>query len=375
MAAEVHKRKSCKKGKRPGKNLFSGLTSRVLMIIMAALMAVSYLSFVINPARLWLISLFGLAFIPLLAANFTLFVWAVMRRSKAFLIPLIAILPCVFFLGRYVQVSVEDDMPQSDPDLTVVTYNLGRFALGSKFKGMADRGQCADSVFSYLRQQNADVICLQEFYVSPKNTVSFRKYVKRHFPDYHAEYYMFPDRNGSFGNVTLSRIPVLGKGVVKFEESANLAIYTDHKVGERRFRVYNCHFESYNISFTGVIRSLFRSGTDVFSETGIKMKKSISRRPKQVDKVFSHIEDCPYEAFVCGDFNDNPMSYTYYRMTRGRRDAFVKAGEGFGATYSHLWPLLRIDYVLVPDRFETVGFMVPRLGYSDHYPVVAEIKF
>ena len=74
MAAEVHKRKSCKKGKRPGKNLFFGLTSRVLMIIMAALMAVSYLSFVINPARLWLISLFGLAFIPLLAANFTLFV-------------------------------------------------------------------------------------------------------------------------------------------------------------------------------------------------------------------------------------------------------------------------------------------------------------
>ena len=139
--------------------------------------------------------------------------------------------------------------------------------------------------------------------------------------------------------------------------------------------MYNCHFESYNISFTGVIRSLFRSGTDVFSETGIKMKKSISRRPKQVDKDFSHIEDCPYEAFVCGDFNDNPMAYTYYRMTRGRRDAFVKAGEGFGATYSHLWPLLRIDYVLVPDRFETVGFMVPRLGYSDHYPVVAEIKF
>jgi endonuclease/exonuclease/phosphatase family metal-dependent hydrolase len=91
--------------------------------------------------------------------------------------------------------------------------------------------------------------------------------------------------------------------------------------------------------------------------------------------VFAHIEDCPYEAFVCGDFNDNPMSYTYYRMTRGRRDAFVKAGEGFGATYARLWPLLRIDYVLVPDRFETTGFLVPKVDYSDHYPVVAEIKF
>lgn len=376
MAAEVNKRKSRKGSQqKTEKNLFFGLTSRVLMLIMAALMAISYLSFVINPARLWLISLLGLAFIPLLAANFTLLIWAIIRRSKAFLIPLIAILPCVFFLGRYVQFPVEEDLSQDDPDLTVLTYNLGRFSLSSKHKGIDDRTQCADSAFAYLRQQDADIICLQEFYVSPKNAASFRQYVRRHFPGYHAEYYMFPDRNGSFGNVTLSRIPVLGKGVVKFEESANLAIYTDHKVGERRFRVYNCHFESYNISFTGMIRSFFRSGTDVFSETGIKMKRSISRRPKQVDKVFSHIEDCPYEAFVCGDFNDNPMSYTYFRMTRGRRDAFVEAGEGFGATYSRLWPLLRIDYVLVPDRFDPTGFVVPRVGYSDHYPAVAEIKF
>ena len=376
MAAEVNKRKS-RKGcqQKTEKNLFFGLTSRVLMLIMAALMAISYLSFVINPARLWLISLLGLAFIPLLAANFTLLIWAIIRRSKAFLIPLIAILPCVFFLGRYVQLPVEEDLSQDDPDLTVLTYNLGRYSLSSQHKGIDDRTQCADSAFAYLRQQDADIICLQEFYVSPKNAASFRQYVRRHFPGYHAEYYMFPDRNGSFGNVTLSRIPVLGKGVVKFEESANLAIYTDHKVGERRFRVYNCHFESYNISFTGMIRSFFRSGTDVFSETGIKMKRSISRRPKQVDKVFSHIEDCPYEAFVCGDFNDNPMSYTYFRMTRGRRDAFVEAGEGFGATYSRLWPLLRIDYVLVPDRFDPTGFVVPRVGYSDHYPAVAEIKF
>ena len=128
MAAEVNKRKSRKEVRRKTeKSLFFGLTSRVLMLIMAVLMAVSYLSFIINPARLWMISLFGLAFIPLLAANFTLLVWAIMRRSKAFLIPLIAILPCVFFLGRYVQIPVEEDLSQGAPDLTVVTYNLGRF--------------------------------------------------------------------------------------------------------------------------------------------------------------------------------------------------------------------------------------------------------
>jgi endonuclease/exonuclease/phosphatase family metal-dependent hydrolase len=185
---------------------------------------------------------------------------------------------------------------------------------------------------------------------------------------------MFPDAGGSFGNVTLSRLPVNGKGKIKFDQSANLAIYTDHKVGERRFRVYNCHFESYNISFTGLIRGLAHRDSTIVAETGTKMKRSITRRPKQVDKVFEDIENCPVESFVCGDFNDNPMSYTYFRMTRGRKDAFVEAGEGFGATYSLLWPMLRIDYVLFPDIYKAISHDIPKVPYSDHYPVVTEIQ-
>jgi endonuclease/exonuclease/phosphatase family metal-dependent hydrolase len=62
-------------------------------------------------------------------------------------------------------------------------------------------------------------------------------------------------------------------------------------------------------------------------------------------------------------------------MTRGREDSFVAAGEGFGATYSRLWPLLRIDYILVPESFTTVACDVHHIDYSDHYPVVAEVKF
>ena len=121
------------------------------------------------------------------------------------------------------------------------------------------------------------------------------------------------------------------------------------------------------------MRALVQRDTTVISATGDKMRRSITRRPVQVDKVFSHIEQCPVETFVCGDFNDNPMSYTYYRMTRGRTDTFVEAGHGFGATFAGLWPMLRIDYVLFPDRFHARSHEIPRLPYSDHYPVVTEI--
>jgi endonuclease/exonuclease/phosphatase family metal-dependent hydrolase len=229
-----------------------------------------------------------------------------------------------------------------------------------------------DSIFSFIRQQDPDIICLQEFSIA--NAEKVKSYLKHRFKDYTAEYYLFPDARNSFGNLTLSRLPVEGKGRIRFEESANLAIYTDHLAGDRHFRVYHCHFESYNISMTGLVRAVSTRDSTVMAQTGTKVKRSITRRPKQVDQVFDDIENCPVDAFVCGDFNDNPMSYTYYRMTRDRKDAFVEAGKGFGATYSLLWPMLRIDYVLFPENGRALSHHIPRVPYSDHYPVITEIE-
>ena len=360
--------------KRKKKNLrFFGITSRVLMLIVAGLLILSYLSVLVNPAKAWGFSFMGLAFVPLSIANLFLLLWAIKRWSRSFVIPLLALLPSLFFLGRYVQFSSDEKVSSQDPELKIVSYNVGRFALHDANLGIVNRIQCADSIFTFLRSQNADVICLQEFRISDVNKV--RSYLNRKMKGYRADFYLFPMSNGSaFGNVTLSRLPVIGKGKLKFDESANLAIYTDYEVEGRRFRVYNCHFESYNISLPGILRGLLHADKTVFSEAGNKMKRSITRRPKQVDKVFSDIENCPVESFVCGDFNDNPMSYSYYRMTRGRKDSFVEAGEGFGATFAGVWPLLRIDYVLLPDRFKALEHQTPRLKFSDHYPVVTTIE-
>lgn len=356
------------------RNRFFGLTSRVLMLIVAGLLILSYMSIVVNPAKVWLISLVGIFFIPLSALNLFLLLWALKRRSKSIVIPLLALLPAIYFSGLYVQFDSEEDMiarmPHSENTVRIISYNVGRFSLDEgEFKS---RTECMDSVFAYILDQDPDIICLQEFQAD--NIDNVKSYLRRRMNDYKAEYYLFPSGNGAFGNITLSKLPVTGKGVIKFDESTNLAIYTDYKQGGKAFRVYNCHFESYSISMSGILRAVAGRDRSVFAETGSKMKKSITRRPKQVDQVFSHIEDCPVESFVCGDFNDNPMSYTYYRMTRGRKDAFVEAGNGFGATFATLWPALRIDYVLYPESFKAISHDIPRVPYSDHYPVITEIE-
>ncbi len=342
------------------------------MLSVAALLALSYLSIVVNPAKVWVLSIFGILFVPLMTLNILLLVWAIIRKSGSFLIPLLTLLPSFFFIGRYVQMNSDEVIaePAAVNTVKIVSWNVGRFAMHDKSLG--NRKDCVDSIFRFIRKQDADIICLQEFHVSDASRV--RAYLREKMSGYGSEYYLFTERGGHCGNLTLSRIPVLGKGKIKFDESANLAIYTDYQVGDRSFRVYNCHFESYNVSFTGLIRAVARRDSVVMAETGTRVKRSITRRPKQVDKVFTDIENCPVPSFVCGDFNDNPMSYTYYRMTRDRSDAFVEAGDGFGATYSLLWPMLRIDYVLYPESYRALSHDIPRVPYSDHYPVVTEIE-
>ena len=341
---------------------FFGVTSRLLMSIAAGVLVLTYVSMLVNPAKAWVFTLLGLMFIPLAILNFILLLWAAKRRSRTIVIPLLALFPAFFFLGRYVQTGSADESVSDEPTLKMMTYNVGRFS------------DCrADSVFAFIRKQNPDIVCLQEFHIDDVDKV--RGYLHRQMKGYKSEFYLFPMADGSaFGNLTLSRIPVKGKGRIKFDESANLAIYTDYEYKGRTFRVYNCHFESYSVSLPGVLRGIFKSDKTVMAETGSKMKRSISRRPQQVDMVFEDIERCPVEAFVCGDFNDDPMSYTYFRMARGRKDSFREAGKGFGATFARLWPVLRIDYIMLPDRFNALWHETMRVKYSDHYPVISTIE-
>ena len=357
------------------RNRFFGLTNRVLLLIAALLLVVSYLSMVINPAKLWLMSLAGLMFVPFLLLNLFLLVWAFMRRSKAFVIPLLAIIPAMFFLGRYAHFRGDEEPPlvAQDKVLKVVTWNVGRFSLSQSSSGVSGFEQCADSVFAYIREQNPDIVCLQEFKI--KDSRRIKQYLKKKMPGYHSEYYVFTSSKGSAGNLTLSRLPVRNRGVVKFDGGTNLAIFSDYEYAGKVFRVYNCHFESYNISFSGIARAMMKTDKEVFTETGDKMKRSISRRPKQVDKVFGDIESCPVESFVCGDFNDTPMSYVYGELIKGHKDAFVECGSGYGYTFRPMHRTLRIDYVLYSDGMEVQKYEVdPEATLSDHLPVKATIK-
>ena len=348
-----------KKSKK--RNLFSRLSFGSVALVVSGLLIISYLSVLVNPAKAWFFTLFGLLYPLALLLALGLFLWALLRRSRMSGLLLLALLPSLFFAGRYYQLRGPAEEESPAPTLKVVSYNVGLFAHGPKG---ADRLALADSVAAWLRAQDADLICLQEFRLPQE--VSAEAWLHRRFPGYEPVYYMHTGKGGSFGNVTLSRLPVLRRDKIAFDGSTNLALWADIQLDSARVRVYNCHFESYNISMPAL---LTKDGA--VEETERKMRRSIGERPKQVERVVTSVEYAPVRSLVLGDFNDTPLSYTYFRLLRGRHDSFVKAGRGFGATYRTLWPLLRIDYILYPPELEAVSYNIPRVRHSDHYPVIA----
>lgn len=345
-------------------SLFSRAIFGLWALVLSVLLVLAYLSAWVNPARVWWFTLAGWFFLPLLVLGVLTLLWAIIRRSRMAGMLLVVLLPAIFFVGRYCKFKAPEEQPAQ---LTVVSYNVGLFTHAD---GLPDRLQAADAVCGALRETGADILCLQEFYLP--NQVDIDRYLRQQFPGYQAEYYVLTGAQGMAGNVTLSRKPVYAKGKLDFDNSTNLALYTDIGLDSVIVRIYNCHFESYNISIPGVVRSAAQGDEEAMESTGKKMRRSIVQRAAQVDLVRQDTEDAPVRSLVVGDFNDTPLSYTYRRLSSGRKDAFTVAGKGLGASFRGTGPMLRIDYLMVPPELEPVAYETLRnQKLSDHYPILA----
>lgn len=353
----MSKRKSKRKKDRPSGDVFF----KIILIICSLSLCLSYLSIFIDPAKFWLPMFFGLYYIPICTINLILLIVAAFRRKQSLLIPLIALLPSLFFADLFVKLGREEKSYKTDGN-KVITYNVGRFRVG--VKGETSQ-QTTAHIVDFLNEEDPAIICLQE--VSVVDTNSIIKYFHKY--PYHSHYY-FKGRN-YFGNLTLSKYPIIGSGTIRFDKSTNLCIWSDIKTTSGIVRVYNCHLESYSISFTALIKRFSKKGhfTDEFLKFHHKLRGTTKRRSSQVDILMQSVEESDYASIICGDFNDTPLSYTYHTLKSGHKDSFVEGGVGFSSTYSVLWPLLRIDYILAPEQYFIGKHRVTRIPFSDHYPV------
>ena len=338
---------------------------RILCIIFAVTLGISYASLFIDPDTFRMPLLFGLYFVPIVIINVLLLLLSLFFHKESFLIPVIALLPSLFIADRFVKIGDEDNRPQGE-NIRILSYNVGRFkAAGRK----VSQDEAFKGIRAFIKEQKPDIVCLQEVMLADTSRL------EGFLPGYpYSSHYFFKGKQ-YFGNVTFSRYPISAEEVIKFKGSTNLSLSTDIASPTGNLRVLNCHLESNSISFSSVIQKLRQK--DLFkqelTEVHEKLQNATMRRTGQVSTVITRCEesDCPF--IVCGDFNETPVSYTYQRFQKIGKDSFVESGSGFSSTFATLWPLLRIDYIFIPQYFTSEGHTTHRVPYSDHYPISTTI--
>ena len=150
-------------------------------------------------------------------------------------------------------------------------------------------------------------------------------------------------------------------------------------INGQTIRVFTTHlqsvlFRSKDYRDLESIKSVNDSMVPASKSIARKLKRAFSIRGGQADVVRTRLDESPYPAIVCGDFNDVPDSYTYFRIRGDRQDAFIQKGFGIGRTFVHISRTLRIDYIMADKAFTISQFGKFPLPYSDHYPLVADLR-
>ncbi|MDD2584523.1 MAG: endonuclease/exonuclease/phosphatase family protein [Bacteroidales bacterium] len=341
------------------------LLSRLIIIPAAAALILSYISIYINPVKFTLPLFFGLYFVPLVLLKLLILLIGIIRRSTAVWLTFIALLPSILYAELFVRWG-EVQKEEEGIALKICTYNVGLFAQG---EGQS-RTASFEGIKKFILEENPAIVCMQEFQISNASLIA------KEFPEYPYQYYhLFNGTRRKFGNLTLSKLPIINSGKITFKRSTNLCIYTDIEHYGKTIRVYNTHLESHSISFTALIQKI-RENEKIREEiyqVHDKVASTFKRRALQVDTIARHMHQSPIPAIICGDFNDTPMSYTYRNLISGKKDSFRHSGKGFSATYSLLWPLLRLDYIFYPAPFWSLTHNSPKIDYSDHYPVISQL--
>ena len=388
-------------GRRRSPLLF-GITFRAILVVAAVAMFLSYLAVYVNPAKFALPLFFGLYFIPILAINLLLLLIALLRRSASAWIAVAALLPALLYTDLFVKIGNREEPQKEGIEIKIASWNVGMFSSSSGgtsggsgnaagTPGRLTREECRREIGEFIAGENPHILCLQEFFADDYTQADtlYGQYPYRH-------YHLFKARNGKlFGNMILSKFPIADKGVLSFRGSTNLSIFADVEHYGRTLRIYNNHLESYDVSFTALAHKFYdklnemKKGEGNVSpvkeeslggeitrdivETHGKMKNTFIKRSEQVGRILDDINRNPHQTIICGDFNDTPMSYTYHTLAKNRKDIFREAGSGFGATFIPVWPLLRIDYLLVPQDAECISHTVHKESHSDHYPVTCSV--
>ncbi|MBR2161886.1 MAG: endonuclease/exonuclease/phosphatase family protein [Bacteroidaceae bacterium] len=321
----------------------------------------------VSPMEHPTLSLVGLTFpiFALINAGFLLF-WLIIAQWKYALLPFIGFLLC----GSQIRATFPLNLWRSNPPeahLKLLSYNVMSFDGDKKENGQ-------NPILNYLKESEADIMCLQEFIVSGKSQYLTQRDVDKALKAY-------PYKHVSKENPHMacySKYPILSVTPLHAKNSRNGAFAYEIAAGEDTLLVINCHLESNHLTkedkatYEDIIEApetaKVKEGIRLFTR---KLGENAAKRAPQAERVAKAIAESKHPHVIAmGDFNDSPVSYPHYVISRQLKDAFAQSGFGAGISYHLNRFYFRLDNIMVSPTLQSYKCQVDNtISDSDHYPI------
>ena len=324
----------------------------------------------VNPEVYPVLACLGMAFPVFLLINMLfLFFWLVFRKRMA-VIPVIGYALAYVPIRIYMPVNLPEDMP--DGVIKVLSYNVKGYHGKPRYDGSSDM------IIDYIRSSEADIVCLQEDLPPNKSVRDAMDSIFAYTDTVHVG----NKNKNAIGIYT--RFPILRKEHIPYESDGNGSVAFFLDVDGDTVIVINNHLEATHLSpndrrmYKDILKGEVEGDTVRAESKRLihKLGESAAIRAPQADSVHKYIEEkAGYPIILCGDFNDNPISYARRTVAGGLTDCYVATGRGIGVSYNQKGFFVRIDNIMCSGDFKPYNCKVDnKIDASDHYPIYCWLK-
>jgi endonuclease/exonuclease/phosphatase family metal-dependent hydrolase len=334
----------------------------------------------LNPGKFWFIAVLGMGFPFLLVLLLIFFSILAIKKSKWVFLSLAALFASWQQLSVLIgfNFSNQFDTNKKESSLRVLSWNVSRWTESEASMKEKQGNSYRSLMLDAIQKENPDVVCLQEF---------FQCYAPDFFPDNiqplrkmgYKYYYFSPSSkivNDLFqtGLAIFSKYPITDSAYFQTINGGHSEgfSYADVKFQNKTVRFFNTHLES-----IGINRSDYSDVGKTETARSIfgKLKRSYYIRSEQASQLRQEMDKSPHPVIFCGDVDDVPNSYAYFKVKGNRQDAFLKKGSGLGKTFQFVSPTLRIDYMMADKKLNLEQFAKLHYKYSDHFPLMMDVSF
>jgi len=294
----------------------------------------------IPPNLLGNLNLLSLGFPYLIITYILLTLIWVLQRKKIAIAFALGILVFYNPIRRWVNFTPKTANVKTIRDIKVLTFNVKYGDFGW------------DKVKKYIKDQNADIILVQE-----KDT---NRAIRKDLVKYPTV-------------ILKTKHKIVRQEELIQDNSRGNSFYADVDINGKIIRVVNVYLEPFRLHKSMFQFDGFGKQKDKISTLLSHMTPTFKAHEEQIKKIRKVIDFSPYPVILAGDFNSVPNSYEYYSLGKDLQDAFLTVGNGISTSFHDYKVPLRIDYIFTSKSIIPLSYKVDQsVKLSDHYPVIAE---